>query len=191
MILSTDNVRSDDTNKESTWNFHFNIPIPGWLPSTCTFGNNQYGPAGTRYALFAEARYLVLGKNSSLERFMGSKTRVEHAEHVEIRVQRYMLPPVLNADPTEPMGLPAFPEQKLPIKLAVRTKNSNSAKLIDPEIMQKIEVEAYMPEFINIDDSVFKLRLRIRASKLLPEERKMLKIEEFVIDDLIQNESYV
>ena len=57
--------------------------------------------------------------------------------------------------------------------------------------MQKIEVEAYMPEFINIDDSVFKLRLRIRASKLLPEERKMLKIEEFVIDDLIQNESYV
>lgn len=196
-MLSNDTAKgaAGKDDPASTWNFTFNIPVPGWLPQTSTFGNDQYGPAGTRYALFAEAQYVLLGQGpvsgfslSSLQSLLTSKERVIRATHVEVNVQRFVLPPISKENPAEPMEV--FPVQRHTIKPNGKDTGFKFHGKIEAKIMQRIEVMAYVPEHINIHDSYFKLSVLLRASKLTPEQRELLKVEEFIIDDLLQNEYY-
>ncbi|KAI5124296.1 hypothetical protein M0805_008904 [Coniferiporia weirii] len=181
MMLTNDG--QEDSNSPCVWNFVFDLPVPGWLPSSSAFGNNSHGLAGTRYALFAEARFTFLEEGPARAWSLSSlcapfipKQKTVKAAPVVIELVRYMLPPaVCDSEPSV-----RFSEASYMIETRYdRNPKSGSSSRISLDVLSEIEVLASVPECVDLDDDSVNLTIRLRARKLSPDVRRRLRLTEF------------
>ncbi|KAH8117186.1 hypothetical protein DFH11DRAFT_987895 [Phellopilus nigrolimitatus] len=195
MVLTNDG--QEDNCIPCVWNFVFDIPVPGWLPSTSVFGGELYEPAGTRYALFAEARFTQLEVDhharawsiSALCAPFFSKETVVRARRADIEVVRYLLPPVDAGNAEYPT---AFPVTAYVLKMD-HASNLNEKPGVLPhipqEVLSKIELVALLPECFDVDDEHLLLNISMHAEDLPVSQRRRLRMTEFQVN-LIQHEEY-
>lgn len=191
MLLSTD---GRDDGKTAVWNFVFDIPIPGWLPATSTFGSDLHGATGTRYSLYAEARFASFGEGhargwsiAALCSSISSRDRVVHAKRSVIEVVRYTQPEVeFDPDTGKLFGDMTYvidSHSDRPVRM------NGDVTRIPEEILRKIEVLATVPETVATDADDLKLAVRLRASGLPLEQQRRLRLTDFEIK-LTQTEHY-
>ncbi|TDL25017.1 hypothetical protein BD410DRAFT_73598 [Rickenella mellea] len=175
-----------EEGKPCTWNFVFDLPIPGWLPASSIYGSDAYGPTGTRYALFATAKFVSVDdghkRTWSLANLclpFSSRTKVIQATKHEITVNRFKLPP----GPL-PSAASLFPVTPYAVKAHVHQHNdtSNDSSRISPDILSKIDVLASVPESLSLDEACVPFTLRLRADGLEEEHQKRLRLTDFYVD---------
>jgi hypothetical protein len=207
MLLSNEGLELEkDGSLKGVWNFVFNLPIPGWLPSTDIFGNDTQGAAGTRYNVFAEARFASVslgsgsgsvmaiadawGKGLGFSSFQ-QKIRVVQAPQCPIRVQRYIIPPACMADcVTVGCEDASFPESTYLVEARANPPTQCDEKpTIPSNVLDKVEVLVSVPEHVSVDDDSLTLTLRMRAADL-PHPDKQLRLTSFAVN-LSQIESYL
>lgn len=195
MMLSADEPDAAQ-NGSATWNFVFDLSVPGWLPASSIYGSDVHGAAGTTYALYAEAKYIALEEPlhcrswslSTLYSPFSSRVRTVRASRTVIDVVRYTLPPT--SESFDGSLQTTFPDSMFTIdtKENVRAKNSKGPA-IPNDILQSIEVIASIPECVDLDDGELKLVLRLRAAKLPTEQQRRLRLTHFRVQ-FLQHETY-
>ena len=203
MLLSNEGLELDESGAlTGVWNFVFNLPIPGWLPPSDVFGNDTQGAAGTRYTLFAEARFanVGLGVTSVMSladawgRGLGfgslsQKIRVVQAPMCNIDIKRYILPPACMAEcltiGCEEMS---FPDTTYLVE--ARASDPDGKVSIPLSVLRKVEVLVSVPEHVSMDEDSLTLTLRMRAPSLPDRDQKKLKLTSFAVN-LSQIESYL
>lgn len=208
-LPSSSNPGSSSSSKSdgsTTWNFTYNLPIPGWLPATSTFGCDMHGAAGTRYTLYADAAFAPLGDNgivhsghtrawSIAASLCGSLTapraRIVRARKCAIEIVRVAQPePEFGFDP-ECSDAKPFGDQTFVVDShsSHPTREDGKHTRIPVEILRAIEVLATVPEAIPIDAPHLNLAVRLRAASLSPEQQRRLRLTDFEIK-LTQTEHY-
>jgi hypothetical protein len=155
----------------------FDLPIPGWLPASDSYGDCRQGFSGTQYTLYAALNYTNLEETygpgpswfSSICTPFSSKTKVIHAEAFRVSLNRFALPP--------PSASAVYP----PIFYSITSKGGAQhpdANLhpILTDIISRIELLASVPEHINVDGDKFLFTLCIRAPSLSQSEAANLRV---------------
>ncbi|OCH85702.1 hypothetical protein OBBRIDRAFT_762621 [Obba rivulosa] len=168
------------------WTVVFNLTIPGWLPPTALFGEVD-GDTGTRYGLYATARFTNLAESpvKSWFSFCGpfrSRDRTAKAPRCEVQLNRFM-----GGDIYTPSCSTTVPS----VDYAISTQPSRvpDSSSIPAEIASSIRVLASVPEFISVDEKSIPLTLRLRAKDLAEAECKRLRVSDFFVE-LEQVEDY-
>lgn len=178
------NEGHEDSNKPCSWNVIFDIPIPGWLPTTSTYGDHCAVEAGTRYALYATATFIYLedGSSSIFSSFcspFGYRTHTINAPRCPITLARFV-------------GVPSSPSSSsisvFPMALFIVDAQSGQDDTetgttgIPPEILKKIQVVASIPDAVTLDETSIPLILRLQGNELDGFERERLRIIDFTVD---------
>jgi len=176
------NEGHEDFHKPCSWNVTFDIPVPGWLPTTSTYGNQGAYEAGTRYALYATATYIVLedGGSAILSCLCRSRTRTIDAPRHPITLTRFTeVPSALSSSSSTsvfPMAIfvvDAQPEQD---------DTETDTKVIPAEVLKNIQVVASTPNTVTMDETSVPFALRIRGNELSDSQRERLRITDFTVD---------
>lgn len=151
----------------------FDLPIPGWLPASDSYGDCRQGYSGTQYTLYATLNYTNLEETygpswfSSICTPFSSKTKVVHAEAFKVSVNRFALPP--------PSASTSYPPTFYSIALGDRALHPDAnLNPILANIVSKIELLASVPEHISVDGDKFSFALCIRAPSLSESEASKL-----------------
>lgn len=184
--LELSNEGHEHSDKPCTWNVVFNLPIPGWLPPTSTYGDGSEGDAGTRYSLFATANFLSLDDPSdastwslaSLCSVFRPKSKTVHAHPRPIALRRFITPPPA---PFSPQSL--FPMSNY----AVRAKPEQlpappGGDAIPADVVEKIQVYTSVPEYTPVDARAVPITIRLRTTGLEEAQCKRLRVTEFTVD---------
>jgi hypothetical protein len=183
----------DDSGRPCTWNVVFNIPIPGWLPATSTFGDAHHGPAGVRYYLTATAQFMHLEDRtpkyfslSSLCAPFFSKTRCVSALPCEITLDRAYVPPRSSSAPA------SFPSASFNVE-TLTEKSTDDDSRIPSGILKELQVMVSVPEHVTLDDEAsFPFSIRFRPGDLSEEDRRKLRIADFSVEiEQIEKYRYV
>ncbi|KAF8954604.1 hypothetical protein BDZ97DRAFT_1676423 [Flammula alnicola] len=183
--IELSNEGHEDANEPCVWNVIFNIPIPGWLPPTTILGMEEIG---TRYALYATAKFTNIeeeeGSSSwsfaSLCAPFRSRVRSSEAQR-SITISRFISAPT--AEITEPATLNYLVNSTS----TSSSKDGQDKERIPQDVLSKIQVLASVPAYIDVNDSLLPLTLRLRTKDLGEEECKKLQVTEVTID-IIQQE---
>lgn len=183
--LELSNEGHEDSDKPCTWNVVFDLPVPGWLPATSTFGVSGGEDVGTRYSLFATAQFINADDNSdktwsfsTLCSMFRAKTRVIHAPKHPITLRRHINPP---PNPFSRDSL--FPMSNYAIR--ARAEYADAARdlsFIPQHVLSKIQLVVSVPDYISIDESSFPFAIRLRTPELEDWERKRLRVVSFSVD---------
>ncbi|KAF8891216.1 hypothetical protein BD779DRAFT_1610576 [Infundibulicybe gibba] len=181
--VELNNEGHEDSDEPCCWNIVFNLPVPGWLPVSSDFGTED---AGTRYSLYATATFIVLDDLQStswsftaLCSPFRNRVKIIDAQKV-ITLKRFIrhptheiqIPPVVTYFVNSPT-----PSERTPC----------GKQRIPSEVLSKIQVLASVPEYINVDEDVVPITLRLRTKDLEESECKRLQISAFGVD-VIQQE---
>ena len=169
--LSNEAIEDGDT--PCTWHVMFDLPIPGWLPASDSYGDCRQGFSGTQYTLHATLNYTNLEETcgpswlSSICTPFSLKTKVVHAEAFKVLVNRFAFPP--------PSASASYPPTFYSIALEDRASHpgANSNPILT-DIISKIELLASVPEHISVDEHKFSFVLCIRAPSLSESEASKL-----------------
>ncbi|EIN07207.1 hypothetical protein PUNSTDRAFT_71174 [Punctularia strigosozonata HHB-11173 SS5] len=191
--ISSELIQSDDTEISNegheddkqmcAWNVVFNIPIPGWLPASSTFGDTSTGATGVRYYLLATARFRNLDDRAqssfSLMQLcspMLPKTRVVSASPHGIVLNRtYPVPG--RSSPTSGFPLTPFHVQGF----GAGPDHDNSR--IPPAVLKELQVVVTAPEHINLEhETPIPFKILFRVNNLPDEERNRLRIVLFSVE---------
>ncbi|TFY82985.1 hypothetical protein EWM64_g1020, partial [Hericium alpestre] len=181
--LSNDGL--EDSDKPCTWNVTFNLPIPGWLPVTDTFGDCKQTPPGTRYALYATVRFAdAEGSQSTswLSTFCApflSKTKEAHAPACAITLNRFAIPPPTPASTTSTYPMINYRVAATPEEAQAPRDPATSIPL---DVLSKIQVLASVPQHIDMGQKDFAFSLRLRAPELAESETAKVRITEFSVE---------
>lgn len=182
------NEGHENTDKPCSWNVVFNLPVPGWLPATSSFGETQFGEAGVRYYLHATARFVSLDEPqrsfilSALCATFAPRTRSVKALPCPVTLTRAMVRP--SSSPAASL----FPAATFLVD-AVAERN-NAQPCIPLDVLKKLQVVVSVPEHVSIDDeSEIPLTLRMRMNDLPEEQRRRFRVSEFQVD-IEQAETY-
>lgn len=162
------------------WNIVFNIPLPGWLPATSFIGPED---VGIRYTLFARARCINLdeGPNNwgftSFCNVFRSRVRSAGAQKA-INIQRFI------SSPSAHVITPPLINYLVNSALRARTEREMA---IPVEVLSKIQVLASVPEYINLEDDIIPLTIRMRTKGLDEDTCKRLQVKELTVD-IVQKE---
>ncbi|OBZ69318.1 hypothetical protein A0H81_10968 [Grifola frondosa] len=174
-----------DSDKPCTWNVVFNLTIPGWLPASSSFGDAADGEAGTRYALYATAKFVDADDEIGrpwLSTILCSSLRWQihsaRASRCPVRVNRFIVP-----RPSHSRLTSVVPTIKF-----IGSVIQDSTR-IPAEVISKLLVLAVVPDSISIDDPSFSLCVRLRTKGLPASECKRLRISDVRID-VEQTEQY-
>ncbi|KAL6301764.1 hypothetical protein BKA93DRAFT_919347, partial [Sparassis latifolia] len=179
---------SHEGSDPSTWNVVFNLAVPGWLPETAVFGENEDEKAGTHYALHATAEFSDLndGAGPSLLSalcfpFRPSRRTVA-APIFDVPLKRFMCP---QAGPSSESSFPStvtHPIYSLYAQPADPAHGEGTVDRIPMEILTNFRVLASVPQYIDPKDTSFGLSLRIRVADIPGKERKRLRIASFDLE---------
>ncbi|OAX41716.1 hypothetical protein K503DRAFT_645355, partial [Rhizopogon vinicolor AM-OR11-026] len=179
------NEGHEDSHKSCSWNVTFDIPVPGWLPTTSTYGDQGAAEAGTRYALYAVATFIYLedGSSSILSSFCSPFRRRTHNINAPRR------PIILTRFAEIPSGLSASSSTSVfPMALFLvdaqpgQDGTETDAKAIPAEVLKNIQVVASIPNAVTMDETSFPFLLRLRGNELDDSQRERLRITDFSID---------
>ncbi|KAF5380868.1 hypothetical protein D9615_004146 [Tricholomella constricta] len=181
------NEGHEDSDVPCIWNVVFDLPIPGWLPQSASYGVEE---VGVRYGLFAEAKFSVIDDSQSnpwslatLCSSFRSRAKNEKA-HRQIRLRRLMCHP---EDETGTAPLQST------ITYLVNTNvapDGESKRLRFPnDVLSKIHVLATVPEHADMESHGFPLVIRMRTKDLAAEECKRIQVSS-VSANVVQKERY-
>ena len=165
------------------WNIVFDIPIPGWLPVTSTYGGIDFEETGTQYALYATATYLHLEDNRSsfsLSRLFSSfgfRSHSTNALKCPVVLQRVVEPPAAlsNEFPLTMFVIETQPESD--------DSQSDSPYLAGPsDVFAGVQVIASSPTAISMNETSLPFALRLRASDLKDCDRERLRVTSFSVN---------
>lgn len=186
------NEGHEDSDQPCTWNVLFNLVVPGWLPATSAFGDVLEEQAGTRYTLFATAKFVVLDDNSDKTWSLSTicsvfrpRTRTVHAEKCAVTLRRFINPPSIPFSPTSLFHMSNY-------AICAKPEHCNAARdpsFIPLDILSKIQVIASAPDYISTEDSSLPFVIRLRTAHLEDAECKRLRVTEFCLD-VKQTEKY-
>ncbi|KAH9900871.1 hypothetical protein C8Q73DRAFT_742630 [Cubamyces lactineus] len=160
------------------WLITFNLPIPGWLPPTCTttFGGASHEEPEVSYRLSAKATYRDMRPGSSKSlRSIVSGTQTATSPAATVKLNRFTLPPSPHNLTTS--EFPNFPFHSVEYSGSVKGSSSQ----VPADVLSKLRLLAYLPEHIPMDSETFPLYLRLRPEGLTAEERKRLRLPKFSI----------
>ncbi|KIJ69092.1 hypothetical protein HYDPIDRAFT_80707 [Hydnomerulius pinastri MD-312] len=178
------NEGHEDSDKPCSWNVVFDVPVPGWLPTTSVYGDCAAAAAGTRYALYATATFAYLEDGSSSSSFsfaslcapFRSRVRTVDAYRCPITIRRFVEPAAGSSSSAFPMSLYIVDAQRDP------DAEGSSQSSIPPEILKKIHVIASIPDAVAMNETSIPLVLRLRGKDLDVSERERLRVTEFSVD---------
>ncbi|KIL00946.1 hypothetical protein PAXRUDRAFT_23017 [Paxillus rubicundulus Ve08.2h10] len=177
------NEGREDSDEPCSWNVVFDIPVPGWLPTTSVYGDTSVGAAGTRYALYATATFTSLDEgNSSPFSFTNfcapfrSRARTADAPTCPITLRRFVEPPTGSSSSAFPMSLYIVDAQREP-----ETEGSAQSS-IPPDVLKKIHVIASIPSAVTMNESSLPFVLRLQGKDLDSSECERLRITQFSVD---------
>ena len=190
--LELTNDGHEDSDRPCTWNVLFNLTIPGWLPATSTFGDVLEEDAGTRYALFATAKFLTLEHSpdkiwsiSTLCSAFRPRTRTVHAQKCAVVLRRLMNAPSVPFSSTS-----SFPMSNYPVCTKPEHANTTcNASSILPEILAKVKVVVSAPDYLSVDETSVPFVIRLRAANMKDAECLRLRVIGFHVD-IEQMEQY-
>ncbi|KAF9469282.1 hypothetical protein BDZ94DRAFT_1152120 [Collybia nuda] len=166
------------------WNVVFNLPIPGWLPATTTYGVEE---VGIRYGLFAEAKFINLDDNqtstwsfATLCAPFRSKVKSVHAQTL-ITLRRLMSLPGELTDASSPNTMTYL------VNSPVSAAPSQGRPQIPLEVISKIQVLASVPDYVDVDGDHFPLIIRMRTKDLDASECKRIRLSS-IAANVIQKE---
>jgi hypothetical protein len=169
------NEGHEDGDTPCTWQVMFDLPIPGWLPATDSYGDCRQGFSGSQYILYATLNYTGLEEPygpswfSSVCTPFSSKTKVVHAEAFKVSVNRFALPP--------PSESESYPPNFYTIAFEDGASHTDAnPHPILSNIVSKTELLASVPEHISVDGDKFLFTLSIRAPSLSESEASKLRI---------------
>jgi hypothetical protein len=186
------NEGHEDSDNPCVWNVMFNLVVPGWLPATSVFGDEFEEDAGTRYALFATAKFVALDDHgdkewslSTLCSIFRARTRTVQAEKCPITLRRFMnAPPV----PFSPKSL--FPMSNYAICAKPEHADvTRDSSFIPLDILSNIKVVASAPDYTSVDETSVPFVIRLRTADLEEAACKRLRVISFCID-VVQTEKY-
>lgn len=192
------NEGQEDSDKPTTWNAVFNITIPGWLPSTSEFGDTDSGNVGTRYGLYATARFEDMDEKldrswwSALCNPLRPATRAQKARSYPIVLSRYVKPSTSFASTSANSRLqsePSYPLASYHIAAQSPKCTDGSTPSIPPEVLSKLRMIASVPECIGMNEETFDFSLRLRTIDLEERHCKRLRLENFDVE-VKQTERY-
>ena len=171
------NEGHEDKDTPCTWHVMFDLPIPGWLPASDSYGDCRQGFSGTQYTLYAALNYTNLEEAygpgpswlSSICSPFSSRTKVVHAEAFRMSLNRFALPPTSTSASYPPIFY------SVTSKGVAQHPDANLHPVLT-DIVSKIELLASVPEHISVDGDKFPFTLCIRAPSLSPSEAAKLCI---------------
>lgn len=186
-LLSSDpvdlsNEGHEDSDKPCLWNVVFDIPVPGWLPTTSVYGDASLQAAGTSYALYATATFVDMNNGHSSFSFANicgpvrSRARTVDAHRHPITLRRFVEPQLGSSSSTFQMSIYFVDACRSP------DSERSSRKSIPADVLEKIQVVASIPSATAMDEASVPFILRIRGKDLDDSERKRLRITEFSVD---------
>lgn len=172
----------EDPATPCSWNIVFDMPIPGWLPVTSTYGDIDFEETGTRYALYATATYLYSEDNCStfsLSRLFsfGLRSYSTNAPKCPVVLQRVVEPP---AALSNEFPLTIFVVETQPESGDAQQDFQSSAG--PPEVFAGVQVIASVPAAIPINETSLPFVLRLRVKDLMGCERERLRVTGFSVD---------
>lgn len=160
----------------------FNLPIPGWLPATTTYGVED---VGIRYGLYAEAKFINLDDNqsstwsfASLCAPFRSKVKSVHTQR-QITLRRLMSLPEESPDLSNTLTYL--------VNSPVTATPAGDRPQIPAEVLSKIQVLASVPTYVDVDRDHFPLIIRMRTKDLDASECKRIQLSS-IAADIIQKE---
>jgi hypothetical protein len=200
-------ISADEDSAE--WRVVFDVAVPGWLPATSIFGDDDEEAAGVSYALYARARFLsaspdlddalsaaastsstsVWNNLCSVVRLGPGRPKAVHAEKVPICLTRYVSPPSHLYD-AEDASTPAFSRaaysiQAIPDSASGEAPSTN----IPADILRSVQLHAIVPSRTSVEDDSVPLALRLRSRSEDEDTRNRLKVLGFEAD-VVQVEKY-
>ncbi|KZP21216.1 hypothetical protein FIBSPDRAFT_741119 [Athelia psychrophila] len=186
--LELSNEGHEHSDKPCAWNVVFNLPVPGWLPTTSTYGDWSEEGTGTSYALYATAKFASLDDESdrswsfqTLCSLFRPKSKVVYAEHCPITLSRFMNPPSIPASES------LFPMANFALRPELECLPEEPK--IPADIISKIQALMSIPEHIPADATSMPFTIRLRTSDLSEEDTKRLRLSAFSVD-VQQQERY-
>ena len=179
----------EDSDKPCVWNVIFDLAIPGWLPSS-NLEDDENAPVAIRYALHAAATFVSPGQALSTSYFACfaspitnslfpswfPSSRTVRAKRCDVEIARVMAP----TDSPIPF---------VPYTVDSNINDEGITGKIPSEVLSKIAITASVPEYVDMENNFFELRLRMRACGLEPLHCKRLRLTNFMID-VLQFEKY-
>jgi hypothetical protein len=179
------NEGHEDSHKPCSWNVIFDIPVPAWLPTTSTYGDQGAAEAGTRYALYATATFIYLedGGSSIFNSFcspLRRRTRTINALRRPITLSRFTEVP---SAPSSPSSTSVFPMAIFVVDAQTAQDGTEiDAKVFPAEILKKLQVVASIPNAVTMDENSVPFTLRLRANELDDSQCERLRITDFTVD---------
>ena len=181
-LVDLSNEGHEDSDGPCQWNVTFDIPVPGWLPTTSVYGDASLQAPGTSYALYATATFVGVDHGHSPFSFANicspvrSRARTVDALRCPIILRRFV-------EPQPGFSLSAFPMSVYIVDArCAPDSDGSSQKSITGDILEKIQVAVSIPSAISIDGTFVPFILRVRGKDLLDSERTQLRITEFSVD---------
>ncbi|KAG6856372.1 hypothetical protein H0H87_005137 [Tephrocybe sp. NHM501043] len=182
--VEMNNEGHEDSDKPCDWNVVFDMPIPGWLPPSTTYGVED---AGVRYTLFAEAKFTFVDDSSSSSfsfatlcaPFRSRMKTVDTRKHIQLR---RLIAPYEDANTEGDMVLQPR------ISYLINAQASSVSKFPE-DVLKKLQVLATVPEHINIEQHAFPLIIRMRTKNLEADKCKRIQVTS-VSAKVIQKEKY-
>ncbi|KAG6865936.1 hypothetical protein C0991_010437 [Blastosporella zonata] len=167
----------------SYWNVVFDLPIPGWLPPSATYGVEE---AGVGYTLFAEARFTFVDEYSSTSfsfsnlcsPFRSRMRTVDTRKHIQLK---RLVAPYEDANTEGDMVLQPR------ITYLINAKVSNSR--FPADVIESLQVIATVPEHINIEQHALPVTIRMRTQGLEADKCKRLRVTSLSAK-IVQKEKY-
>lgn len=176
------NEGHEDGDKPCLWNVVFDIPVPGWLPTTSVYGDASLQAAGTSYALYATATFVDMNNGYSSFSFANicgsvrSHTRTVDARRHPIALRRFVEPQPRSSSSTSQMSVYFVDARRAP------DPEGSSGRSIPGDVLSKIQVVASIASATAMDETSVPFIIRIRGKDLDDSERKRLRITEFSVD---------
>lgn len=152
----------------------FDLPIPGWLPETTTYGVED---VGIRYILFAEAKFTHVQDDSqssgwSLAALCAPfRSRIKSTMTVKpVIVRRFVSPSEDPLDPSTSSTLTYL------VNSPVAAYPDADKPRIPEEILSKIQVLASVPDYVDVDGDNFPLVIRMRTKDLESSECRRIQV---------------
>ncbi|KDR73572.1 hypothetical protein GALMADRAFT_72170 [Galerina marginata CBS 339.88] len=176
--IELSNEGHEDDTEPCVWNITFNLPIPGWLPATTLLGVEEIG---VRYGLYATAKFASVEEEPHASWVIASlcapfRSRIKSVEaRKPITLRRFISAPKPEITPISNLNY-----------LVNSTPSSSDQPLdkerIPLEVLSKIQVLASVPEYVDVNDNLLPLTLRLRTKDLCEQDCKKLQVTNVAVD---------
>ncbi|KAI0256875.1 hypothetical protein BJV78DRAFT_1278496 [Lactifluus subvellereus] len=183
------NEGHEDGDEPCTWHVMFDLPIPGWLPASDTYGDCRHGLAGTQYNLYATVKFANVedahyaGGPSWLSTLCNpftTKNKIVNAAACRMYLNRFALPPRGES----------FRPSSYSIKASGQPLPSEAhPHPIPADIVSKIELLASVPQCVSMDGDKFPFSLNMRTSSLSESQAAKLRVSHMSLE-LQQTDQY-